>query len=84
MSKKPVIAPETSLSWLAILGFTDPKVADWGEVRAAQKAAFHRYSLTRTTLVISSIWVIFVTYYGSIPSLKLFGWLGAMSRFFCP
>lgn len=81
MNKAPPPSTAINLNWLVILGFTDPKAADWGEVRAAQKEAIHRYSLTRAALVIGSIWGIFVTYYGSIPALKLFGWLGAMFVF---
>jgi len=69
------------LNWLTILGFTDPSVADWGEVRAAQKAAFHRYSLSRSAIIIASIWVVFVTYYAATPNIKMFAWLGTLTIF---
>ncbi|MBU6207010.1 MAG: diguanylate cyclase, partial [Alphaproteobacteria bacterium] len=72
---------ETELSWLAVLGLTDPKLTGWGEVRAAQLDAYHCYGLIRTSLSIMSIWVLFVTYYNSIPHPKLYGWLGVLLVF---
>ena len=81
MSKNDSASAPIHLGWLSILGFSDPKVVNWGEVRAAQKAAFHRYSLARAGFAIASIWCIFVTYYTSFPHIMLFGWLGTMFIF---
>jgi diguanylate cyclase (GGDEF)-like protein/PAS domain S-box-containing protein len=68
-----VFAP---LSWFAALGFTDPKVASWGEVRAAQKSAFHNYELGRLALVTVAVWTVFVIFRSSAPAFYTYGWLG--------
>ncbi len=76
MSKKPSLSPNEPLSWLTVLGLTDPKVADWGEVRAAQVLAFHDFATGRIAIVIGAVWAIFILFYYFAPHGYLFGWLG--------
>ena len=59
-----------------MLGLSDPTVAEWGEVRAAQALAFHNFALGRIALVVGAIWAIFILFFDSAPHPYLFGWLG--------
>jgi diguanylate cyclase (GGDEF)-like protein len=76
VSKRSASNTYEPLSWFAALGFTDPKVANWGEVRAAQKHAFHNFELGRLALVTMAVWSVLVIFLHSVPPILLFSWLG--------
>ncbi len=67
---------DAPIDWYAALGFTDSKLANWGEVRAAQKAAFHNFKLGRLALVAVALWTVLVTFLRHAPSVLLFGSTG--------
>ncbi len=64
--------------WSVVLGFSEPKTADWGRVRAAQLDIVRRLSPARFAASLFGLVCIVTTLRGSAPYWMLLSWAGIL------
>jgi diguanylate cyclase (GGDEF)-like protein len=64
-------------SWLNILGFGDPSLGDWAQVRAAQLAVAQRFAIVRLVISVLAACMILLALRGTMLDWTLWGWYGS-------
>ena len=76
MNKAQRVSATDRIGWRTILGFSEPRDADWGQVRAAQIGAVQYFALPRLVAEVLGAVVLLMLLGRHAPPLMLFGWFG--------
>ncbi len=79
MSKKTKTSSSSETpNWATILGLSDPKVGDWGLVRAAQIGVVHKFAVARLILSIAAAALVAFSLRSPTLNKYVYAWFGAV------